>query len=115
MPGSPWKSNLMGTFFPTHISDFILSFSAGGSWGPDEGISLTKVSQPESSKMKTGKHSLLAAAWTAGESITFGIRWSGVWTFLVLCPWAVDLTPASRNNYKAASSGQVTPRVEHTA
>ncbi|CAM9852913.1 unnamed protein product [Rangifer tarandus platyrhynchus] len=65
MPGSQWESNLMGTFFSTHISDFISSFNAGGSRGSDEGISLTEVSQPESSKMKTGKHLLLVAAWKA--------------------------------------------------
>lgn len=115
MPGSKWESNLMGTFFSTHISDFILSFNAGGSRGSDEGISLTKVSQPESGKMKTGKHLLLAATWKADESITFGIRWSGVWTFLVLRPWAMDLTPASGNDYKVPSSGQATQSVEHTA
>ena len=115
MPGSQWESNLMGTFFSTHISDFILSFNAGGSRGSDEGISLTKVSQPESGKMKTGKHLLLAATWKAGESITFEIRWSGVWTFLVLRPWAMDLTPASGNDYKVPSSGQATQSVEHTA
>ncbi|XP_010850234.1 PREDICTED: uncharacterized protein LOC104997263 [Bison bison bison] len=44
-PGTPW--------------------TLGGSQGSDEGISLTKVSQPESSKMKTGKHLLLAATWKA--------------------------------------------------
>lgn len=100
MPGSQWESNLTGTFFSTHISDFISSFNAGGSRGSDEGISSTKVSQPESSKMKTGKHLLLVAAWKAGESVNLGIWWSGVWTFLVLCPWAVDRTSASGNDYK---------------